>query len=1111
MKKLLKVLTAICCIAVLFTTFATGVSAAEKIGLKTKRTDVPTQYGYTWATLGEVVKTEQNANYFVISTKAGDYTEELHVSFPQEGGFRLQSKHEYQAKLEVSNVGLFEPKSIATIDYKQDASGAIIMTGTDGTVLRFLKQAKGFELQVCNQKGKKLVTIGNDQISFAYKGNSGKIVRTLVELPITNDKKEVIYQGGARYNGTNQIGAYTALHNADCWSDDQYSYNNVPIFHSNRGYSIWFNMTYPGEADMGANNNKKYSLHFDGDKLDFFMWSGTPLENIKKYTSLTGTSGMYNEWVFGFWSGAMTAAFDATKEGDAFENLKVLMEGYYDRYGFYPEAMYGDDGSNSTDSRNLLYQKQRGTKILYGFSPLYGKVDTAAVLLGVQDSPSFDEEGKMISTGMPYIYSTALLNKGEYKIISDDSYEFSNPMAKDLIEVRMKQIWGWGIQGQLSDFGEHLSYNGTAFNGLTGMEMHNLNSYYYAKRAHDAYQEYHKGDYVLFQRSGAAGVQQYSGNHLGYQESNFDGMMDQVYSMISMGASGFNLYGGDWCGLSGIASNDLMSRWLTLSTFSPFMRQNGANIHTPWEQGEANGQNFGKYYYLRKNLVPTIMSAAMDANQTSNPIIKGMMTAYPYQLKLSQVSNQYLFCDDFLVCAVESENQYNLSVSLPNGSTWYSLFTYDAYKGGQTLHVEAPTAFMPVFVKGGAVKAIDLPESQILGDDMQDADDTGFVDAELPHDSLLVTPPDAETTSTIYTLEGNVTSFQEYDYTTEVYTNKPVSNATFNITIDDEEGSRRTTVLALGVTATAVSYDGNILNRLDHIPDYFQEEYGYYVDLTGLTTIYVPEGWKELSIVKGNADYKSLKLSASKDAGSMFDGNVRSAYQIPQAGTPTVVKLDYNAPQAIGRIEVKWAVGFASTYDIEYTADGSTWTKIIAEKDAKNTVTTGGGSIDIINFDEVKASAVRLNMVQAGDAATAPSIYSFEVFAPYSMAAIPTDETNLPEYEPDNEDTFEEEFEEEEWEEEWEEVEEEEEEEDEDEDDDEKTSTSTGKKKEKKKKVVNVGLPTWAIALIIGGGVVVVTGIVLLIILLLKKKKKAAAAAALEAAEDSPTDFPSAE
>ncbi len=1132
-KRLTKILVTLCCVALLVTAFSVAVTAAEeKKGITYmpdfQTEDPPTITGYNWYPLGKATSTEQTAKYFIINTTAGQYNEKLYISLPAEGGFRLQSVHEvYQNGVQVGNVGLFEPSSIATIDYKKDASGAVILTGSDGTILRYVQGADGFVLQVLNKQQKKIVSISNEQISFAYKERTKKVVRTMVEFPVTADGKEVVYQGGERYNDTNQLGWYTSLTNGDCWSNDQWGYINVPIFHSNRGYSVWFNMTYSGECDMAANDPGKWQVRFDGDKLDFFLWAGTPTENIKKYTSLTGTSGMYNEWTFGFWTGAMSRAFNNRKHVSAagkellppaeetetkdmnvngslisYQNMVELLQGYMDNYGFYPEAMYGE-GHNSYTERNITYQEERGIKSLYWYHPGLTSTDSFYDDVGMSVNPVKDPNGqhtgpngeKFSDTGYPYMFVTQpLFAKNSYQHLNKSWVDYSNPTAKNVFNCEFniwKPLWDWGVRGAMIDYGENLPFSGTCWNGLSGLEMHNLNSYYYAKYAAESFQEATEGDYVLFQRSGVAGSQYYVGNFLGDQRSTWVGYADQIYAMISLGASGYNLYGGDLGGLGGeVESDDLFSRWTVLSTFSPWMRQHGAYIHKAWEKGEANTKNFGSWYYFRKNIVPTVMSAAMDANKNANPIVKGMMVAYPFQLSLSKVNDQYLFCDDFLVCPVMQNGQFNRVVNLPNGSTWYSLFTYERFAGNQSITVEAPTAWSPVFVKAGAVKAINLPDSMILADEMHDEDASmeegmEFFEEELPHASLLITPPDEKRTSTIYVMDGDIEDFRTYDSHTEVYTNAPTSDSTFTLTADNmDAGSERTTILALGTTAKSIIVDGEELTRYRNIPDYFNEEYGYHVEAAGLTTIYVPAGWKEITIEKGDASYKSLPMYGDVDAMSrLFDDNVQTAYQLPlTSGANVEFSIDTEEPVEVKRMVLKWAVGFLSDYDIEYTEDGEVWDTLYLNDEDVNTVVDGAGSFDVLEFEAgTKAIAFRLNIVEKGDSLNNPTLYEVSVYAPTDFDKMGIDD-EMTEYPED-----------EEW--------------DEDDWDD------TDGKTKKKKKIIRHSFPWWAIALIIGGAVVLATGVLLLILLLLKKKKKKAAEEALQEAEvpasvESPTDFP---
>lgn len=967
--KFLKVLATLCSVCMLLTAFGGFVTAhtfsTDKLAYPTQA--APVVQDYEWVSVSEVINIEQTAQYFIIHAKAGEHNEDLYISLPaRDGGFRLQSKHEYQTELKAGNAGLFNPAT-SVIDYKTDAEGKLVMKCTDSTVLKYYENGAGFVLDVYN--GSNLtMRIENGQIHFGYstrekENGKPRIVTTMVEMPM-DTANEAIYNGSQRYSDTNVVGHHFSLTNNDCFSDESFAYGNIPLFHSNRGYSIWFNMADTGEADFDCEKNytnlatadrkDKYSILFYGDKLDFFMWTGEPLENLKKYTQITGTSGMTEEWTFGFWAGSSSAAWNAAGTS-AHKKMMDLLDEYKERYGFYPEAIYGENALSSAESMAEL--DKRNVRMLDWISGLADRLN-AETMAGETPLPT-KKNGKFVSTGWPLPFNDFALKHGYYLNTSSTHIDMSNPSLKTYITNVFADRWNLGVAGSMLDMNEALTFKGICFNGLSSLEMHNLSSHYYAKYAREVwegkYTGQYKNDHVLFQRSAAAGTQYYVAGFQGDQYATWDGYSKIVKDMISRGAGGFNLFGGDLGGLTGTPGNDLWNRWVVLSVFQPFMRQHGNTIHKPWEHDKIAEANFGKYYYLRKNIVPTIMDAAMDANKTSDPIVKGMMMAYPYALSLRDIDNQYLFCDDFLVCTVDVEAQPNLLASeknssniyldvlLPAGSTWYNLFTYETYKGQTAPYrVDAPNNFTPVYVKGGAVKAINLPDSMMLMDKMQD---------ETAHASLLITPPDAERRTVIYNKEGQSIDFRTYDYTTETYVSKPEANAAFTVTNKDKNGSARQIVLALGVTAHSVSYQDTagqtvLLNRLSTKPTFGGSGYGYYVDVTGMTTIYLPTGWSKLNITKGDTGRvvlkpTSIRASSSNETTKLGDDNPSTVALLSQTNPVTI---DLGKGQNVGSLELAWTSLYYTGYTVSYSTNGYNYT-------TASTVTNGDGGLDVIDIN----------------------------------------------------------------------------------------------------------------------------------------------------------------
>ena len=228
----------------------------------------------------------------------------------------------------------------------------------------------------------------------------------------------------------------------------------------------------------------------------------------------------------------------------------------------------------------------------------------------------------------------------------------------------------------------------------------------------------------------------------------------------------------------------------------------------------------------------------------------------------------------------------------------------------------------------------------------------------------------------------------------------------------------------------------------------------------------------------------------------MLDGNAATAYQLPlAAGSSTEIGLSYDEPKEVGRIVVKWAVGYFDSYDVEYSEDGENWYLLTQYADDEHTVVNGAGSIDVIEVDKsekILASYLRITPVKKGTALMSPAVYAFDVYEPDDFVPLVEDETPPPEYDEEDEDDFYDDFEDDE---EIPDDDENEEDEDEDDEDDEKTQSSS---KKKRKLLIYPGFPYW---IVIVGGVVLIAFVVLLILGLKKKQ-------AQKAAEENPTDFP---
>ncbi|MBP3381363.1 MAG: hypothetical protein J6L00_01850, partial [Clostridia bacterium] len=301
MRKQLKSYWTMFCVAALLLSFC-GIH-----GLAYAGPQAPASPECEWSTLGAVssIRQEKDAFFIDISAYIGNaFVEDvlLQITFPIEGGFRLNIS-EFS-----SRHGYFQPSALSDLTYKELRDGRLMMYGVGDTVLYYQKTAGGFELSVGDMKGNVSLTFSDENIHLGYQVST--IVKTKMTLPLAAD--EAIYNGSERFNDVNQVGYVFSLRNVDAAYHGANSlsethtdtYINLPIFHSSAGYSVWYNMTYTGTADIGVADKTSYTVDFDGGKFDFYMWNGTILENIKKYTAITGTSIVPPRWAFGYWLGA---------------------------------------------------------------------------------------------------------------------------------------------------------------------------------------------------------------------------------------------------------------------------------------------------------------------------------------------------------------------------------------------------------------------------------------------------------------------------------------------------------------------------------------------------------------------------------------------------------------------------------------------------------------------------------------------------------------------------------------------------------------------------------------------------------------------------------------
>lgn len=635
--------------------------------------------------------------------------ETLYIQFPDCGGVRIRNAYE----------GFFTPNALREITYIEN-EGRVSMAAGDTTVT----VDENGDMTVLNANGAAVLRLSANGI---LQGANGTDARTVLKLPL--DAEESVYGFGERFNTFNQNGHRLPLWNVDtiyhvapAEGDKVESYQNVPFFHSSKGYALFYNSAANAVADL----TDGFTFTVDSKKLDCYIFTGTPLQNIRQYTDLTGKPILPPRWAFRYWAGAGASIWmrNGKEDKEVLATLKACFDGY-DRLGTGLPTLYAEYPVPFIEE-SFKMAAENGTKLMMWVRP-------NATKAWMKQNLEEPDERKL-----PVTDTTDWLRV-------KDCIDFTHPRAKEVVQGIYKDQWSWGLKGSMIDFGEYWPWNGTAYNGVDGNEMHNFATYYYNKVMFEAWHEQMGDDYITFSRSACAGSQKWSAQFGGDEASRWFGLQQVICGILSLSGCGFSMWGSDLGGFFGTPTTDTYCRWLEFSTFSPLMRAHGiVTAKDPWHFGETAENAFKKYFAVRERMLDTLYSAAVHAHKTGEPMVKAMAVAYPDDKRFISTDDQYMFCDALLVAPVIMENAAYRGVALPEGG-FTDFWTGNRILGGKTITCDTPLDTIPVFIKDNAL----LP--------MNDADNTPV---------YLVTMPTETTAHTVYFEEKEAHITVSYDGST---------------------------------------------------------------------------------------------------------------------------------------------------------------------------------------------------------------------------------------------------------------------------------------------------------------------------------------------------------
>jgi alpha-D-xyloside xylohydrolase len=515
---------------------------------------------------------------------------------------------------------------------------------------------------------------------------------------------EQFYGLGERFGTFGQRGTRSVA-----WIEDAlgvsgpHVYKAVPYFWSTRGYGLFVNSGAPVEIDLAATSHSTVSVVVPDEMLEFYVVRAAgPEDALAPLRALTGDVPLPPRWAFGTW---VSSSFQPDTQESLLERARQIrrdgfpadvlhVDPFWQRPGCWSDLAW--DRDTFPDPRAMAAElRELGFRLCLWINP-YISVDSPRFAEASQAGYFLRRPGGSTWTGSVW---------GQDRGLPDMAIvDFTNPAAVRWWQGHLTGLLEDGAAVFKTDFAEAVPPGTVAWNGASGLDLHNVYTLLYNDAAAEVTEQVH-GYRLVWGRSSYLGGQRHAAQWGGDPASTYGGMGSTLRGGLSYAIGGGTFWSHDVGGFYGSPPSDLFLRWAWFGALSPLNRYHGNTSRLPWDQAAGVYPATRQIVATRYRLLPYLYSAAAQAVRQHRTWLRPMVAACPGDRAARDADGQYLIGTDLLAAPVTAADGEQ-DVYLPAG-TWIDYATRARYDGGRWQRLTRPPEQAPLFVRHGALLPVD--------------------------------------------------------------------------------------------------------------------------------------------------------------------------------------------------------------------------------------------------------------------------------------------------------------------------------------------------------------------------------------------------------------------